>query len=129
MSRISGELVHTWLVRSFSPALVAFVVGVGTLFVAACSNASTAQCVRSTGSKICYMRDDAAGGSLNVSGLDPGSTLTVSSKEFGTAKYVVNGAGTLDGKVGFVHGTNSSVELTVTGTTGSKQALIGTFNS
>ena len=64
-----------------------------------------------------------------MSGLDPGSTLTISSKEAGSAKYVVNGAGTLDGKVGFVNGTGASVKLTVTGTTESKATLVGTFKS
>ena len=101
--------------RNILRAVSALAVGAGTLFVAGCSGSSAAQCVRSTGSKICYVRDNDAGGSLDVSGLDPGSTLTISSKEFGVAKYVV--------------GTTSSVELTVTGTSGSKEALVGTFNS
>ena len=129
MSLVSGELVHTAIVRNIFRAVSALTAGAGTLFIAGCSGSSAAQCVRSTGSKICYVRDNAAGGTLDVSGLDPGSTLTISSKEFGAAKYVVNGSGALDGKVGFVHGTTSSVELTVTGTTRSKEALVGTFNS
>ena len=117
------------MIRNASRAVSALAIGVATLFSAGCSDSSAAQCVRSADSKICYVRDHPAGGSIDVSGLDPGSTLTISSKEFGSARYVIDDAGTVDGKVGFVNGLGTSVVLTITGTTASKEVLVANFNS
>jgi hypothetical protein len=64
-----------------------------------------------------------------VSGLQPGSTLTVKSDKWAEQSYPVNDAGTVDGKVGVINSTGASVKLTVTGTTGAKDLLVGTFNA
>ena len=117
------------MMRNFSRAVPAVVTVAFTMFGAGCSDSAETQCVRSGNAKICYVRDNAATGSLDVSGLQPGSTLTVKSETLGESSYPVNAAGTVDGKVGVINSTDASIELTVTGTTGSKELLVGTFKS
>jgi hypothetical protein len=102
---------------------------VAALFVSGCSNKSEAQCVRSGGAEVCYVRDNDAAGSLEVGGLQPGSTLTLTSDEFGESTYSVNDSGTVDGTVGVLNSTGESIKVTVTGTTASDESLIGTFNT
>lgn len=119
---------QTEVMRNVSRAVLVLAIGAAALFITGCSDASEAQCVRSTDSKICYVHDSSAAGRFEVSGLRHGSTLTITSQQFGTSTYTVNDAGTLDG-AGFINGTGTSVELTVTGTTGSNAVLVGTFNS
>ena len=120
---------QTDVMHNVSRVALVLAIGAATPFIGGCSDSSEAQCVRSADSKICYVRDNPAAGSIEVSGLRPGSTLTITSQQFGASTYPVNDAGTLDGKAGFINGTDTSVELTVTGTTGSNAVLVGTFNS
>jgi hypothetical protein len=98
-------------------------------FASGCSDESEAQCVRSGDAKVCYVRENAAAGNLEVSGLQPGSTLTLTSDELGESTYPVNDSGTVDGKVGVLNSTGAPIEVTVTGTTASNESLVGTFDS
>ena len=99
------------------------------LFASGCSDESEAQCVRSGDAQVCYVRENAAAGILDVRGLQPGSTLTLTSDELGTSTYPINDSGTVDGDVGFLNSTGAPVEVTVTGTSASDESLVGTFNS
>jgi hypothetical protein len=117
------------MVRHPSHAIPGLAAVAFALLASGCSDSAETQCVRSGIAKICYVRDNAAQGTLDVSGLQPGSTLTVKSEKFGESSYPVNDAGTVDGLVGVINSTGTSVELTVTGTTGSKELLVGTFKS
>jgi hypothetical protein len=120
---------ETEVMRNVSRVVLVLVIGAAPLSIVGCSDSSDAQCVRLAGSKICYVRDNPAAGTIEVSGLRPGSTLTITSQQFGTSTYPVNEAGTLNGKAGFINGIGTSVELTVTGTTDSNEVLVGTFHS
>ena len=120
---------ETDVMRTVSRVVFVLVLGSATLCIGGCSDSSEAQCVRSAGSKICYVRDNPGAGTFEVSGLRPSSRLTITSQQFGASTYPINGAGTLDGKAGFLNGTGTSVELTVTGTSSSNEVLAGTFHS
>jgi hypothetical protein len=99
------------------------------LLTSGCSDTAETKCAESGNAKICFVRDAAGAGSLEVSGLEPGSILTMESEEMGESSYPINDAGELDGKVGVLNSTGASIELTVTGTTASGQPLVGSFES
>lgn len=109
--------------------VVVIAASLAVVVTSGCSDSPEAHCVRSGEAKICYVRDNGAAGSLDVSGLQPGSTLTVTSQATGEKTYPINAAGKLDGKVGFINGTGAPVELSVTGTTTTDEILAGTFTT
>jgi hypothetical protein len=105
---------------------------VGTVTVmlvsVSCSDSSEPQCVNSGEAQICYVTESPVAGFLEVRGLRPGSTLTLSLPD-GDATYRVNDAGSLDGKLGVVSAEEEPLQLTVTATTAAGESLTGTFDS
>ena len=107
-------------------SLLAF--GAFPFLISGCADSSEAQCLRSGDAKICYVRDAGPAGSFDVSGLQPGSILTVSSAKYGDSSYPIDGRGKIAGKVGFINGSAQSEVLTVTGTSADGSTLTGTFD-
>lgn len=113
--------------RTASRVLAAIVAIGSATSATACSDSLASNCVRAGEAKICYLPDNAAAGRLDVSGLAPGSTLTVSSQQAGESTYTINSAGTVDGTVGIINGNGGAMKVTVTGTTETQQELVATF--